>query len=131
MNFIATDANSNTITVGDLFDCRIAAAEWVLENEAPATVENYDKCDDDDLVEINILWADVEAAVAEARDWLMTDNGDDENLTDDLTDALDNFDVAIDNGSIKRALAACVSFSYDWASGDRSGFEKLNALASR
>ena len=70
----------------------------------------------------------IETAIAEARDWLATDNGDDPRLTDDLETALAAFDRAIDAGDLDGALSACEDIAYDWASGDRSGFRDFRIL---
>lgn len=70
----------------------------------------------------------VKEAVAEARDWLATDPGDDARMTKDLALALNAYNAAIEAGDLAEALRECESISYDWASGDRSGFQALYGL---
>lgn len=135
-NYIAIDTHGNHINAGSLFDCRIAAAQWSHINDSDAAVyEAASDEDEEDSAEpeaiITLHAGDVSAALAEARDWLLTDNGDDERLTEDLEVALHKFDEAVDRNDLVDAYQACHAIALEWASGDRSGFMSLSDIARR
>jgi hypothetical protein len=77
-------------------------------------------------IEVNAIFT---AAIAEARDWLMTDNGEDARLTTDMESALELFDANIEDSHIKGAVKELRSFSADWASNDEGGFKDLAEIA--
>jgi hypothetical protein len=78
----------------------------------------------------NITADILQTAINDAREWLATDEGDNEAMTADLDAALNAFVQAIDGDDIVGAVDACEDISSDWASGDRSRYKALFDLAN-
>jgi hypothetical protein len=77
-------------------------------------------------LEVNAIFT---AAINDARDWLMTDNGDDARLTADMESTLELFDACIEDSHIQGGVKELRSFSADWASNDEGGFKALAEIA--